>query len=102
MVAPLLFVIHGDPLFSLATGLNHRAVDLNNRLVEELVRLLLPNTQPCMIERLSQIQNIKVIKAATEVAGRRRIRNSFRTDRVEIRFIGTPELQMIQARSTGE
>ena len=73
MIAPLAFVVDVHALFALAAGLDHRAVGLQDRLVEERRRLLPPDLQADRVEDRLQTKDGGRVEAAAIVAGGGRI-----------------------------
>jgi hypothetical protein len=81
VVAPLALMIDVHALLALARGLDHRAVGLDNRLLEKRLRLLSPDLQPRSVEDLHQADDVVYLEAAAEVAHRGRVGNATRPTR---------------------
>lgn len=102
MVSPLLLVVHADPFLALAGCFHHRAVSLDDRTFEELCGLLFPDLESSLVEGLHEHQDLHLIKSSTEITCRSRIGDALCSERVEVSFVSAPDLEMIQAGTTGK
>ena len=102
VIAPLTFVIHTDACLLLTTGFDHRPVGFDDGLIEEVVRLLLPDFQTRLVKRFLQREHIKLREPPTEIARRRGIGNALSTEGVKIRLVIPPQFQVFQTRATGQ
>jgi hypothetical protein len=94
----------GEVHAPLALGIagHDAAVGLEDRLREELGRLLSPDPQPRFIDRADQGEDIGLGKAAAEVPGSGRVRDAFGSQRVEVDLVMAPELEVLDALAAGE
>ncbi|HMB04302.1 MAG TPA: hypothetical protein VKP69_11265 [Isosphaeraceae bacterium] len=71
-------------------------------LVEEVVRLLLPDPQTSLIEGVHQLLDVLNGEAAAEVAGGGRIGDALGPEGVEVDLVVTPDLEVLQATDAGQ
>ena len=96
MVTPLLLVVHADAVFALAARLDQRAVRFDDRPLEELVRLLLPDFEPRLVEGFHQRKHIPRAEASAEVGRRRRIGDPLGSEGIEIRLVAPAQFEVLQ------
>ena len=102
MIAPLALVVDIHALLALAGGLDHRAVGLDDRFLEEGVRLLTPDLPPRGIEDFLQKVDVAAVEATAEIARRRRIGDATGTQGVKVRFVVAQQFQVLQARAASQ
>jgi len=102
MITPLTFVIDIDSLFALARRLDHRAIRVDDRFLEESVRLLTPDFKPRMVKRFHQQVDRDSAEPPAEIACGRRIWNALSAYRIQIGFVVSQQLQMLQTGSSGK
>ena len=88
----------GDPhpLLALAGRLRQRPVRLEDRLGQELRRLLLPHLPPYLIDRRQQRLDIGHREPPAEVARGGRVRDHLRPQRVQVHLVLAALLQILQ------
>jgi len=101
MIAPLTFVVETDTLFLFTGGFSKTTVGFNRGLVEKRFWLLLPDSLANLVDRLHDVENLRLIEAATEVTGSGGVGNSSHAQSIEISFVGSTIFQVFQTSSTG-
>ena len=96
MVAPLSFVRDVHPLLALASGRRHRAVRIEDRLLEKRRRLLTPHPKPHLVDHVHQRLDIRHREPPAKVARSGRVGNTLRPKGVQKDFIIPPQLDVIQ------
>ena len=86
-------------LLALSGARCQRPVRVDRRLVEERIWLLLPNSQPRLVDGLHHDLDIDFLESPGEVPGGRRIRDPLRTKRVEEDLVVSPQLDVLQSRA---
>ncbi len=102
VVAPLAFVVNIHPLLALARRLDQRAVGLDHGFVEESFRLLPPDFDARLVEHFLQEVDVGRGEPPAEVAGRGRIGNPPRAERIEVNLVGAAQFEMFEARPAGQ
>lgn len=75
MIAPHALVGDVHPLLALTARRDQRAVSIDDSLLEELLRLSLPNLESRFVHQAHQILDLLRLEPTTEVSGCCRIRN---------------------------
>ena len=102
MVAPDSRGCHVHSELAFARGFNDGTVHIDRRTVEEFIGLLTPHVSASLIDsRMQTVDVCLAFESATEVSGGRCIRNAFRAECIQIRFVRPLLLQIFQARSVG-
>jgi hypothetical protein len=102
VIAPFAVVADVHTLFAFAGRLDDCAVGIDQSFFKELVRLLLPDFQPGLVDRVHQGLNVFFVEASTKVAGRRRIGNALNSQRIQKNFVVTPQFDVFQACAADE
>ena len=97
MKAPSALVRDVHARFALARGRHQRAIHVDRGLGEERLGLPRPDLPAHVVKHLLQRLDLMRMKAATEIAGRRRIGNPASVQRIEQGFILSPQFQIFQA-----
>ena len=88
--------------FALGIAGHDAAVGLDDRLGEELGRLLGPDPQPRLIDRVHQVEDIGWGEAAAEVPLGGRVGDAFGTQGVEIDLVIAPQFEVLEAQAADE
>ena len=102
MIAPDSIVADVDALFALGAGADEGAVEIHDRLAEEVGGLLGPDPQPGRIDRLHQGEDIGFLKPPAEVTLGGGVGDAFGAEGIEIDGIVAPQLDVFEAAATGE
>src|SRR5271157_2343121 len=102
MVAPGAVVADVDALLALGVSLDEGAVSVQNRKVEELRRLLGPDTLASLVDGVCQIHDVGLTKAAAEVAGGRGIGDALGAQGIEIDFVVAPQFDVFDPLAAGQ
>ena len=103
MVTPPAVVADVDSLLALGIGLNDGAVGVQDRLIAKRVGLLSPDSQPRFIDGVHQGEDIGLRReAAAEVAGGRRVGDSFGPQRIEVDLIVASQFEVFDALAACE
>ena len=102
VIPPLALVVDVHPLLALAGGLDHRAVGVEDRLLEERLRLPTPDPKPRGVEDFLQAEDVGRLEAAAEVARRGGIGDAAGPQGVEVGLVAAQQFQVLQARSAGQ
>ena len=79
------------------------AIGVHDRLIEKLVWLLSPDPQPRFIDGVHQGEDIGLGReAAAEVAGGRRVWDSFGSQSIEVDLIVAPQFEVFDPLAAGE
>jgi len=87
LIAPLALVVDVHPLLALPRRLDHRAVGVEDGLLEEAGGLLLPDLDTGVVEDFLQGGDTLDVEPAAEVAGCRRFRNPADTEGIEVGLV---------------
>ncbi len=100
MVAPqtLVMVVHARLALSRRWG--WRPIRLDHRLLEERLVLHRPDTETNFVDGLHQVVHVQSREAPTEVAGRRRVRDSGRSQDIQVLQIVSQPLKILETRAT--
>ena len=102
VIAPLSLVADVHALLALARRFHHRAIGIDNRFLEERLRLHLPDLKPCGVEHVLQTIDVGRVKTAAEVARGGGIGDAACAQGVEVGLIATQKFQVLQACPSGE
>ena len=102
MVTVLAVVGEVHPLLALGIAGHDAAIGLEDRLGEELRRLLGPDPQPRFIDGVHQREDIVLGETAAEVACGGRVGDAFGSQGVEVDLVVAPQLEVLDAQATGE
>ena len=94
MVTVLAVVGEVHPLLALGVAGHDGAIGVQDRLLEELVRLLSPDPQPRFIDGVHQGEDIGLGEAAAEVPGGGRVGDSFGSQGIEVDLIVAPQFEV--------
>ena len=102
VVAPLPLVGDVHALLAPAVGGGQRAVGVDERLVEEVVGLLLPGPEPGLVEGVHQPLDVGLGEAAAEVPGGGGVGDALGPEGVEVDLVVAPDLQVLQPAAAGQ
>ena len=98
VVSPLPVVADVHPALALTQRRGNRAVGVDHRAIEELLLLLLPDSQANFVDRLHQRHHLLIgLESPAEVAGRCRIGNPLRAQCIQINLVVAKRLQILKA-----
>ncbi len=100
MITPDALVRHVHAELAFAGGFHNGTVHVDRRTVEEFLRLLTPHLPPSFVDGRMQRVNVRLaFEPTTEVARRRCVRNTLRSECIQIRFVASLLLEIFQTRS---
>src|SRR6516165_2179057 len=102
MVAPDAFMVDVDALLALGVCRHHRAISLDDCMLEEVGGLLLPDPEPYDIDKIHEDPDVGHREAAAEVTCRSGIRDPRGTQSIEIDFVVTAKLEVFNAFTAGK
>ena len=102
VIAPGAVVSDVHALLAARTGGDERAVDVEDGLVEEVGRLLLPDFDPCLIEDVLKGLDVVGRETAAEVAGGGGIGDAVGTQGIEEDDVVAPQLDVIEAGTVAQ
>ena len=103
MVAPPAVVGDVHALLALGVGLGDGAIGVQDRLIEELLRLLSPDPQPRFIDGDSSSRGHRPrSEAAAEVPGGGRVWDSFGSQGIEVDLVVAPQFEVFDPLAAGE
>ena len=97
VVAPHPVVRDIHPLLAPAVAGGERAVGVDERLVEEVLGLLLPGPEPGLVEDGHQLLDIALGEAAAEVPGGGRVGDASGPEGVEVDLVVAADFEVLQA-----
>ena len=102
VITPLPVVGDVPAGLALAGRDGQRAVPVEERLVEELWRLPLPDVEPRPVDRIPQLPHAATAEPPTEISRRGRIGNRVGSEDVEEGLVVPPPLDVLQTRSLAQ
>ena len=102
MVAPGAVIGDVDALFAFGVGLDERAVDVEDRLVKEVRRLLGPDSQPSLVDGVHQVHDVGVAEAAAEVTGGRGVGDALGAQGIEIDLVVASQFDVFDPLAAGQ
>ena len=95
------FVRKSHAAFALPESKRNRAVDIDKGLFEKASGLLIPNPLRHGVGDLHEFEDIVLLEATGEVSAGGRVRNALRAQPIEEGLMIAPELDILQAHSSG-
>ena len=102
MIAPGAVVGDVDALLALGVGGDEGAVDVHDRLAEEVGGLLGVDAQPGGVDGLHQVQDVGLAEAAAEVTFGGRVGDALGAEGIEIDLVVAAPLDVLEAAAAGE
>jgi hypothetical protein len=96
---------HSRALFLFTVGLDHGPIGFDGRLVEESIGLLFPNLLTNTVDplhQLHQLHDFGCVKPSAEISSGSWIWNSFSAKGIKIGLVGSAQLDVLEAGSSGE
>jgi hypothetical protein len=101
-IAPDALIRQAHSLFALAIGAGGRPVHIKEGLLQEALRLHLPDLEPGPAETFLQGGDISLAEAPGEVSSRGRVRNPLGTQSVEIALSLAAPFKVLQTLTAGQ
>ena len=102
VIAPRPVVGDVHALLAPAVGGGERPVGVDERLVEEVLGLLLPGPQPGLVEDVHQLLDVGFGEAAAEVPGGGRVGDAFGPQGVEVDLVVAADFEVLQPAAAGQ
>ncbi len=102
MITILAVVGEVHPLFALGLAAHDSSIGAHDRLLEELLRLLSPDSEPGLIDGVHQGEDVALGETAAEVPLGGRVRDSLGSQRIEVDLIVAPQFEVFDALAASE
>src|SRR5690606_35401648 len=102
MVTPSSLVGDLHSCLALTGRWGERSVGLDNRLVEERVRLTLPSPKAALVDHVHEALDRVLVEAPAEVPSGRRIRYPLRTQSVQVDLVVAKGLEIVETCPANE
>jgi hypothetical protein len=102
MIAPGAFVADIHALFALAAGAHQGTIGIEAGLLPEIVGLLSPESQPCVIVDILEAVDLFGTEASTIIAGGGGIGSALGTEGVEKRGVVAAQFHVLEASAVAQ
>ena len=102
MITILAVVGEVHPLLALGIAGHDGSIGVHDRLLEEFVRLLSPDSEPGLVDGVHQGEHVGLGETAAEVPLGGRVRDSLGSQRIEVDLIVAPQFEVFDVLAASE